>query len=94
MAVILRMTTPVTRLAVRSMQSPLSGLPVIGSLARRAHAPRVFGVRAARHVPHDAWCTAFHKFEVVYNSLFWGNLEKTNNGEIISYHAVYQSRPG
>jgi glyoxylase-like metal-dependent hydrolase (beta-lactamase superfamily II)/predicted esterase len=32
--------------------------------------------------PHDAWWTAFHKFEVVYNSLFWGNLEKTNNGEI------------
>jgi predicted peptidase len=33
-------------------------------------------------VPHDAWWTAFHKFEVVYNSLFWGDLAATHNGEI------------
>jgi glyoxylase-like metal-dependent hydrolase (beta-lactamase superfamily II)/poly(3-hydroxybutyrate) depolymerase len=32
--------------------------------------------------PHDAWYTAFHKFEVIYNSLFWGDLSKTHNGEI------------
>ncbi len=32
--------------------------------------------------PHDAWWTAFHKFEVVYNSLFWGDLAATHNGEI------------
>lgn len=32
--------------------------------------------------PHDAWYTAFHKFEVLYNSLFWGDLSKTHNGEI------------
>ena len=32
--------------------------------------------------PHDAWWTAFRKFEVVYNSLFWGDLARTHNGEI------------
>jgi glyoxylase-like metal-dependent hydrolase (beta-lactamase superfamily II)/predicted esterase len=32
--------------------------------------------------PHDAWYTAFHKFEVVYNSLFLGDLGRTHNGEI------------
>ncbi len=32
--------------------------------------------------PHDAWYTAFHKFEVIYNSLFWGDLSKTRNGEL------------
>src|SRR5579871_209 len=32
--------------------------------------------------PHDAWWTAFRKFEVVYNSLFWGDLARTHNGEV------------
>ena len=32
--------------------------------------------------PHDAWYTAFHKFEVVYYSLFWGDLSRTHNGQI------------
>jgi glyoxylase-like metal-dependent hydrolase (beta-lactamase superfamily II)/predicted esterase len=32
--------------------------------------------------PHDAWYTAFHKFEVVYNALFLGNLAKTRHGEL------------
>jgi glyoxylase-like metal-dependent hydrolase (beta-lactamase superfamily II) len=32
--------------------------------------------------PHDAWWTAFHKFEVIYNSLFWGDLGRTHHGEI------------
>lgn len=32
--------------------------------------------------PHDAWYTAFHKYEVIYNSLFEQSLEKTNNGNI------------
>lgn len=31
---------------------------------------------------HDAWYTAFEKFEVLYNSLFWGDLGRTQNGEI------------
>jgi glyoxylase-like metal-dependent hydrolase (beta-lactamase superfamily II)/predicted esterase len=32
--------------------------------------------------PHDAWYVAFHKFEVVYNSLFLGDLERTQHGAI------------
>jgi glyoxylase-like metal-dependent hydrolase (beta-lactamase superfamily II)/predicted esterase len=32
--------------------------------------------------PHDAWWTAFRKFEVVYHSLFWGDLGRTKNGEV------------
>jgi glyoxylase-like metal-dependent hydrolase (beta-lactamase superfamily II)/poly(3-hydroxybutyrate) depolymerase len=32
--------------------------------------------------PHDAWYTAFHKFDVIYNELFEQNLERTNFGEI------------
>jgi glyoxylase-like metal-dependent hydrolase (beta-lactamase superfamily II)/predicted esterase len=32
--------------------------------------------------PHDAWYTAFHKFEVVYNSLFLGDLGRTHHGEV------------
>lgn len=32
--------------------------------------------------PHDAWWTAFHKFDVIYNELFEQNLERTNHGEI------------
>jgi glyoxylase-like metal-dependent hydrolase (beta-lactamase superfamily II)/poly(3-hydroxybutyrate) depolymerase len=32
--------------------------------------------------PHDAWWTAFRKFEVVYNSLFLGDLSRTHNGQI------------
>lgn len=32
--------------------------------------------------PHDAWFTAFHKFDVIYNELFEQNLERTNHGEI------------
>jgi glyoxylase-like metal-dependent hydrolase (beta-lactamase superfamily II)/predicted esterase len=32
--------------------------------------------------PHDAWWTAFRKFEVVYYSLFWGDLGRTKNGEV------------
>lgn len=32
--------------------------------------------------PHDAWYTAFEKFEVIYYSLFWGDLGKTRNGEL------------
>jgi predicted peptidase len=32
--------------------------------------------------PHDAWFTAFHKFEVIYNSLFFSDLERTHQGEI------------
>jgi glyoxylase-like metal-dependent hydrolase (beta-lactamase superfamily II)/poly(3-hydroxybutyrate) depolymerase len=32
--------------------------------------------------PHDAWWTAFHKFDVIYNELFEQNLERTNYGLI------------
>jgi predicted peptidase/glyoxylase-like metal-dependent hydrolase (beta-lactamase superfamily II) len=37
---------------------------------------------ASTPFPHDAWWTAFRKFEVVYHSLFWGDLSKTTNGEV------------
>jgi glyoxylase-like metal-dependent hydrolase (beta-lactamase superfamily II)/predicted esterase len=40
--------------------------------------------------PHDAWYTAFHKFEVVYNSLFWGDLGRTHDGQI-DPTTLYQS---
>lgn len=32
--------------------------------------------------PHDAWYTAFDKFEVIYNSLFLGDLGRSRNGEL------------
>jgi glyoxylase-like metal-dependent hydrolase (beta-lactamase superfamily II)/poly(3-hydroxybutyrate) depolymerase len=32
--------------------------------------------------PHDAWYTGFHEFEVVYNSLFLGDLARTRQGQI------------
>lgn len=33
-------------------------------------------------VPHDAWWTAFRKFEVVYYSLYLGDLSRTENGTL------------
>ena len=33
-------------------------------------------------VPHDAWWTAFRKFEVVYNSLYFGDLGRTEHGAL------------
>lgn len=33
-------------------------------------------------VPHDAWWTAFHKFDVIIYNLFEQNLARTNYGEI------------
>jgi len=41
--------------------------------------------------PHDAWWTAFHKFDVIYNELFEQNLERTNYG-LISPVMLYTAK--
>jgi glyoxylase-like metal-dependent hydrolase (beta-lactamase superfamily II)/poly(3-hydroxybutyrate) depolymerase len=59
----------------------LAALRAAGNQYVSSSATACIWMAGSTPVPHDAWWTAFHKFEVVYNSLFESSLEKTNNGE-------------
>ena len=60
----------------------LAALRAAGNLYSSSSASACLWSAESTPSPHDAWWTAFHKFEVVYNSLFWHSLEGTRNGEI------------
>jgi glyoxylase-like metal-dependent hydrolase (beta-lactamase superfamily II)/poly(3-hydroxybutyrate) depolymerase len=60
----------------------LAALKAAGNLYSSSSASACLWSAESTPSPHDAWWTAFHKFEVVYNSLFWHSREGTKNGEI------------
>ncbi len=60
----------------------LAALRASGNLYSSSSATACLWSAESTPSPHDAWWTAFHKFEVVYNSLFWHSLDGTRNGEI------------
>ena len=60
----------------------LAALKAAGNLYSSSSASACLWSAESTPSPHDAWWTAFHKFEVVYNSLFWHSRESTGNGSV------------
>lgn len=67
---------------VSGSMNALSALKAAGNLYSGSSASACLWSAGSTPSPHDAWWTAFHKFEVVYNSLFWHSLETTKDGTI------------